>query len=184
VIADTVPPAVLGVARLAPWRSTRPPDVRLDGPAATPSRALAELADATFVEIHSHGMVDVAGADASFLMLSPESDGRYALTAAEIRTHRLRGRPIVILAACHAAATANHRHESWSLPAAFVAAGARAVIASTGVIDDDDAGELFDDVRTRIERGEPAAIALRDARAAWMTTHPAASWVRSLIVFQ
>jgi hypothetical protein len=200
VIANTEPPASLGVARLLPWRSSEPPDVRLEGPSATPSRALAELAEATFVEIHSHGVVDAVkedfvamhapsavdatGVDASFLMLSPESDGRYALTAAEIRRQVLRGRPIVILAACHAAATASYRHAGWSLPAAFVEAGARAVIASTGVIDDDEAGAFFDDVRTRIEQGVPPAVALRDARIIWLGAHPGAAWVRSLMVFQ
>ncbi|HEX7841838.1 MAG TPA: CHAT domain-containing protein, partial [Kofleriaceae bacterium] len=122
--------------------------------------------------------------DASFLMLSPDSDGHYALTAAAIRRQPLYRHPIVILAACHAAATAPYRHEAWSLPAAFVAAGARAVIASTDVIDDEAAGAFFDDVRARIERGTSPAIALRDARAAWLAAHPDAAWVRSLMVFQ
>jgi len=117
-------------------------------------------------------------------MLSPDSDGGYALTASAIRTTRLRGRPIVILAACHAARAATYRHEAWSLPAAFIAAGARAVIASTEVIDDASAGAFFDDVRARIERGASAATALRDARSAWQAVHPDAAWVRSLMVFQ
>jgi len=184
VIANTEPPAALGFARLLPWRSAEPPDVRLDGPSATPSRALAELADATFVEIHSHGVLDASGADASFLMLSPESDGRYALTAAAIRRQPLRGHPIVILAACHAARTASYRHEAWSLPAAFIAAGARAVIASTEVIDDKDAGTFFDDMRARIAQHASPAVALRDARVAWLRSHAGASWVHSLMVFQ
>jgi CHAT domain-containing protein len=184
VIANAEPPASLGVARLLPWGSAEAPDVLLDGPAATPSRALEEFADATFIEIHAHGVVDASGSGDSFVMLSPDRDGQYALTATAIRGQRLRGSPIVILAACHAAATATYRHEAWGLPAAFIAGGARAVIASIGVIDDADAGAFFDDVRGHIERGAPSAIALRDARVAWLTTHPAAAWVRSLMVFQ
>lgn len=184
VIANTEPPASLGVARLLPWQSSEAPDVRLEGASATPSRALAEFSDATFIEVHSHGVADATGADAAFLMLSPEPDGRYALTAAEIRQHPLRGRPIVILAACHAATTATYRHEAWSLPAAFVAAGARAVIASTDVIDDAAAGAFFDDMRARIEHGESPAVALRDVRVAWLASHPGATWVRSLMVFE
>jgi hypothetical protein len=70
------------------------------------------------------------------------------------------------------------------LPAAFVAAGARAVIASTEVIEDADAGIFFDDLRARIERGVSPTVALRDARSAWLAVHPAADWVRSLMVFQ
>lgn len=184
VIANTEPPASLGVARLLPWQSSEAPDVRLEGPSATPSRVLAEFTDATFIEVHSHGVADATGADAAFLMLSPDPDGRYALTAVEIRQHPLRGRPIVILAACHAATTATYRHEAWSLPAAFVAAGARAVIASTDVIDDAAAGAFFDDMRVRIEHGASPAVALRDVRIAWLTSHPGATWVHSVMVFQ
>jgi hypothetical protein len=183
VIANAQPPAALGLAPLSPWRSTEAPDVRLEGAEATPSRALAELAGATFVEIHSHGVMDASGAGASFLTLSPDSDGRYALTAAAIRRQPLRGHPVVILAACHAASTATYRHEAWSLPAALLAAGARAVIASTDIIDDDAAGALFDDVRGRIERGASPAIALRDARRALLDRAPGAAWPRGLMVF-
>jgi cellulose synthase operon protein C len=118
------------------------------------------------------------------VMLSPEADGRYALTSAAIRRRPLHGRPTVILAACQAAKVATYRHEAWSLPASFIAAGARAVIASSGVIDDAGAGELFDDVRARIERGSSPAIALRDARTAYLANHPTATWVRAVMVFQ
>jgi hypothetical protein len=183
VIANAQPPAALGLAPLLPWRSTEAPDLRLEGAQATPSRALAALAGATFVEIHSHGVMDASGADASFLTLSPDSDGRYALTAAAIRRQPLRGHPVVILAACHAASTATYRHEAWSLPAALLAAGARAVIASTDIIDDDAAGALFDDVRGRIERGASPATALRDARLAVLARAPGAAWLRGLMVF-
>jgi hypothetical protein len=183
VISGAEPPVALDLPPLLPWR-TATADVVLEGPSATPSRALAELAEATFVEIHAHGMVKAAVSDASFLMLSPEADGRYALTAGAIRHQQLRGHPIVVLAACHAAVAANYRHEAWSLPAAFVAAGARAVIASTDVISDADAGAFFDDLRARIEQGATPAVALRDTRARWLASHPAASWTRSLMVFQ
>ena len=184
VIANPEPPAELGLPRLIPWRSEGPAGRTLAGPAATPSRALAELADASYVEIHVHGMVATAVADASFLMMSPEADGRYALTAAAIRGTALRGRPVVVLAACHAAKTAPFHHQPWSLPAAFVEAGSRAVIASTGVIDDADAGEFFDRLREELEHGAAPAIALRDTRARWLKAHPGASWVRSLMVFE
>jgi hypothetical protein len=184
VIANAEPPAALRIARLSPWRSAEPPHALLEGRAATPSRALAEMSEATFVEIHAHGKADASGTDAAFVMLSPESDGHYALTAAAIRQRPLRGRPIVILAACQAAKLATYRHEAWSLPASFIVAGARAVIASSGVIEDAGAGELFDDVRARIERGSSPAVALRDARAVHLANHPTATWVRAVMVFQ
>ncbi|HEX7842217.1 MAG TPA: CHAT domain-containing protein, partial [Kofleriaceae bacterium] len=150
VISNVEPPAELGLPRLLPWHSASTPDVVLEGAAATPSRALAELAGAGFIEIHAHGMVNAAVSDAAFLMLSPDPGGHYALTAAAIRKQPLRGRPIVVLAACRAGATASYRHEPWGLPAAFVEAGARAVIASPDVIADADAGAVFDAVSARI----------------------------------
>ena len=184
VISNAEPPTKLGLAPLLPWRSTTAPDAVLEGPFATPGRALAALGDAGFVEIHAHGMVNAALADASVVMLSPEPDGRYALTAAAIRKQPLRGRPIVILAACHAAATASYRHEPWGLPEAFVQAGARAVIASPGIIADADAGAVFDLMRVRIEAGASPAHALHDVRLEWLAGHPDAVWLRSLMVFR
>jgi cellulose synthase operon protein C len=170
--------------RLSPWHSATPPDVELGGSAATPSNALAALQRAGFVEFHAHGMVNAAVSDASYLMLSPDPGGHYILTAAAIRMQRLIGHPIVILAACHAGATASYRHEPWGLPAAFIEAGARAVIASPDVIADADAGILFDALRARIERGASPTAALHDVRIEWLAAHPDAAWVRSLVVFR
>jgi CHAT domain-containing protein len=184
VIANTEPPALLGLPRLAAWRSRFPPDRMIEGGGATPSRALAELAEARYAELHVHGMVSATVPDAAFLMMSPEADERYALTAAMIRKQPLRGRPIVVLAACHAASTAPNLYQPWSLPAAFIDAGARAVIASSGVIEDASASEFFDDLRARLDRGTPPPIALRDARRAWLASRPADAWVRLLMVFQ
>jgi CHAT domain-containing protein len=174
----------LGLARLAPWHSADVPDVAIEGPAATPAHVLAAVGDASFIEIHAHGVVNTAVSDAASIMLSPDPDGRFALTAAAIRQRPLRGLPIVILAACHAGATASYRHEPWGLPAAFIAAGARAVIASPEVIADRDAGPFFDALRARIERGASPARALRDQRLEWLAAHPDAAWLRSLMVFQ
>ena len=58
------------------------------------------------------------------LVLSPGSDGTWALTARSLAHERLPGRPIVILGACHAAETAPYLHEAWGLPLAFLRAGA------------------------------------------------------------
>ena len=184
VISNAEPPAELNLPRLVPWRSSAPADVVLESTRATPANALAALADAGFVEIHAHGMMNAAVSDASFITLSADPDGHYALTASEIRARALRGRPIVVLAACHAGATASYRHEPWGLPAAFIEAGARAVIASPDVIADADAGAFFDALRLRTDRGTSPARALHDVRVEWLASHPEAAWVRSLMVFQ
>jgi hypothetical protein len=184
VVAQPEPPAELGLPRLVPWTVAGPVAQDLRGAQATPARVLAALPEAGYVEIHAHGLVSAGVADAALLMLSPEADGRYALTAAAIRATPLPRHPIVVLAACHAARTAPFHHEPWSLPAAFIAAGARAVIAANGVIDDAEAGPFFDALREALARGAAPAVALRDVRTRWLAEHPGAVWVRSLMVFE
>jgi CHAT domain-containing protein len=186
VIAGVEPPPELQLPRvaLAVPGNPRPGDVVLSGPGATPARALDEMAAAGFVEIHAHGLVNLAVSDASHIVLSPDVDGGHALTAGAIRGRRLRGAPVVILAACHAAVTATYLHEAWSLPTAFLDAGARAVVASPDAVPDAQAGAFFDALRARIDRGEPPAAALRDARLEWSSTHGRSDWVRSLVVFE
>ena len=182
VVADARPPAQLELPRLASW-TEHAADRRLTGADATPTRVLAAMRDATEIEVHAHGMVNLGQAGASFLALSEEPGGRYALTARDVRAARLNGGPLVVLAACHAARGAAVVHEPWSLPTAFVFAGARAVIAPAAPVPDRDAAAFFADVRTRVERGDDAAVALRDARLGWLNAGGAA-WVRDLIVFE
>jgi hypothetical protein len=180
VVSGIEPPADLGLPRLGPWSGGEPPDVSLAGAAATPSRVLAELAKATTIELHAHGLPNLADADASFVVLSSDVDGRYALTAGDVREVRLAGAPLVILAACHAARTAPHLHEPWSLPVAFLDAGARSVVASSTTIPDAEAGPFFEGVRRRISAGESPAAAVRHERE----TRPYQKWMSGVMVFE
>jgi cellulose synthase operon protein C len=180
VIGGVEPPAVLELPSLATWSTA---GELLSGPAATPSRALAAIATAGEVTIHAHGVVDVALPDASFLALSPEADGRFALTTGDVRKARFATSPLVILAACRASSAALVWHDTWSLPAAFVLAGARAVIASTASIPDADAAAFFDAVRSGVRGGASVAVALRDVRQKWLADHRG-DWVRDVIVFE
>jgi hypothetical protein len=182
VVSDVEPPAALGLPRLAPW-SDFGPGQRLTGADATPARVLAAMRGATEIELHAHGLVNLGESDASLLALSPDPTGRYALTAADVRGVALDGAPLVVLAACRASRGAAVLHEPWSLPAAFVFAGARAVVASAAPIPDGDADAFFGDLRARVERGAAAAVALRDARQAWLAAGRS-GWVRDLIVFE
>ncbi|HEX5058219.1 MAG TPA: CHAT domain-containing protein [Kofleriaceae bacterium] len=181
VVANVEPPAGLELPRLGTWQTGA--DETISGAAATPSRVLAAIASAGEVVINAHGLVDAAQPEASFLALSPESDGRYALTVADVRKAKFTASPLVILAACRASQAAPVWHATWSLPTAFVYAGARAVIASASPIPDADANAFFDDVRARIRGGAAAAIAVRDARVAWLAQHRG-DWVRDVIVFE
>ncbi|HUJ58557.1 MAG TPA: CHAT domain-containing protein [Kofleriaceae bacterium] len=180
VIADVAPPAALDLPHLQSWPSDG--DV-LSGPEATPSRVLAAIGGAGEVTIHAHGLVDVAQPDASYLALSPDPAGKFALTTGDVRRARFATSPLVVLAACRASQAAPVFHDTWSLPAAFVYAGARAVIASAAPIPDADAAPFFDAVRARVRAGAAVAIAVRDVRRDWLAAGRG-DWVRDVIVFE
>jgi tetratricopeptide (TPR) repeat protein len=184
LVHSVEPPPSLGLPRLAGWHVQLAPGagVELAGAAATPARVLAELRDATEVAIHAHGLVNLGLSDASLVALSPGPDGRYALTAAEVRRQELKAAPVVLLGACRAAHVAPYMHLPWSLPLAFLEAGASAVIASPEDIPDREAGPFFDAVLARIRAGAPAATALRDERVRSMA-RDVQSWTRTVVVF-
>ena len=150
---------------------------------ATPARVLAEIADATEIELHAHGLIDLGLSDASVLALSPDASGRFALSARDVARASLRGRPTVILGACRAAQAAAWRHEPWGLPLAFITAGASAVYASPAPIGDADAGPFFAAVLARVRDHQSPARALRDERMR-VLSQDAGNWVRQLLVFQ
>jgi hypothetical protein len=182
VVADVAPPASLGLPRLAPHRSS-PGDVALTGAAATPVRVLAHLAEADTVEIHAHGVIDRGVADGAYLALSPDAGGGFALTARQVRGLRLPRAPVVVLAACDAGQVAPYVHAAWSLPSAFIAAGARAVVAATAPVPDAGASEVFAAISARIRAGASAARALHDVREAWRD-RPDRGWLDTIVVFE
>ncbi len=158
-------------------------DTTLSGPSATPSLVLAKMRDATEIQFHTHALVDAGVSDASHLVLSPEPDGRYALTAEAIRSTTLRGQPIVVLAACSSAQGARYQHAPWSLPGAFLAAGAHAVFAAATDIPDRESGAFFDGVLARVRAGEDPATALRDVRLPILKVDPQ-HWVGDVLLFE
>ncbi|GEN08276.1 Putative zinc-finger [Myxococcus fulvus] len=186
VVTGVEAPRSLALEKLLPLEAPRVPDplrVELRGAAATPSRVLREMAQAREIELHTHGLFSPELSDASLLILAPEEDGRYALAATQVREQPLHGAPLVLLAACGAARAAPFLHESVSLPVAFIEAGARTVLASTGDIPDT-AGRFFESVRERIRAGAPASQALRDERLAWLSREPSATWPALVLLFE
>jgi hypothetical protein len=150
---------------------------------ATPSRVLRAMEDATEIDLVTHGVISTAS-EASHLVLAPEGDGD-ALSSARIRQQKLRGEPLVILAACHGGRGAPLEHEPSSLPAAFIEAGARGVIAATVAIPSDrEASAFFNAVRARMRGGAAPAAALRDERQAWLREGRGTGWLNSVIVFE
>jgi hypothetical protein len=189
VVADAEAPAFLGLPRLLPWAepvsSAGTPGARVElrGAFATPRRVLKELEEATEVEIHAHGLADLAVSNASLLVLSPDPSGDYALTAGQIRSTRLAGAPFVLLEGCQAAKEGVALHAPWSLPIAFIESGASAVLASTADLPDAKAGAFFEAIRTRVRGGQNPASALRDERLTWKTRGES-GWTESVLAFQ
>jgi hypothetical protein len=188
VVSSVEAPALLQLPRLPSW--TPPPEPEptpldlLSGSDATPSQVLSRMSDATEIEIHAHGISDPALSDASLVVLSPEMNGRYALTADVVRQQRLAGAPLVFLAACSAGRLASSTtHEPFSLPAAFIDAGARAVLASTVDIPDA-AGRFFDGVRQRIRAGAPPAVALKEERQKWLARDSRNGWTQHVLLVE
>ena len=178
VVSDAQPPdpslPPVGVGTPA-----QPFDVRITGTAATPSKVLMALRDATYVELDVHGVSVASQPEAAYLALSPEADGSYALRADAVATTRLRASPVVVLAACRAASVAPYLRQRWSLPDAFVTAGAHAVVAVDVPIPDADARRVFDELHRRIAAGESVAAAVAALRA-----KSSADWVEHLMVFR
>jgi hypothetical protein len=184
VVSDVTPPPVLRLEPLAPWSEATPDAhaVYLRGPAATRRRVLAELGDADEVELHVHGLLNPAQSDASLLVLSDDGADGYALTAGDVRKLHLPRGPLVVLGACRSATATAIFDERWSLPAAFVEAGARAVVAAATAIPDLEAHRFFTSLRQRIRSGVAPAVALRDERLQWLSD--SRSWVESVLVFE
>ncbi|QSQ14387.1 CHAT domain-containing protein [Myxococcus landrumensis] len=187
VITEVSGPPSLRLPKLGALTPPRVPDpwrVELRGAEATPSRVLREMVDASEVELHTHGLYSASMSDASMVVLSPDPDGSFALTADKVRQTRLVHAPLVLLAACGAARTAPFPHESFSLPMAFISAGASAVLASSVEIPDT-AGAFFEKVRERIRAGTRPSMALRDLRASWRQAHPEdARWLSHVLLFE
>jgi len=184
IVTNVMPPAALKLAALDATPPSNAATTRtLSGRQATPSRVLVEMADATEIQFHTHALMNVGVSDASHLVLSADADGHYALTAEAIRSRKLRAHPIVVLAACHSAQGAHYSHAPWSLPGAFVAAGARAVFAVATDVPDRASGPFFERVMALVRNGADPATALRDERGIALTADPK-SWVADIVVFE
>ena len=183
VVSEPDPPDELGLPRLGSWGSPPQGATWIHGHGATPVAVLAALGTATEVEIHAHGIVNAAESSASILALSPDEDGKFALSASDLEKVKLEGHPVVVLGACHAARTAAYLHEAWSLPVTLVRSGARAVFATSGVIADVEARPFFDAVLARVRAGAAPSVALRDERVQWLSRDPN-SWVADVIEFE
>ncbi len=185
VVSGVELPPGMPLQRLNDWTPGFGPEeqrLTLSGTEATPSRVLAFMRNATEIDLVAHGIVSNS-ADTSYILLAPEPEGP-ELGISEVRAAELRGAPFVVLAACEAAHTAYALHEPLSLPAAFIEAGARGVLAATVEIPDLEAEAFFNAVRERMRAGTPPSDALRDERTRWLKEGKGAKWLDSVVLFE
>ncbi len=167
-------------------RPERGAEVRiLRGREATPARVLEAMRDATEIDLATHGEVSPGGR-ASHLELAPDpkKEGMHELHEDSIRSLKLTGAPLVVLAACEAARGTTALHVPSSLPNAFLAAGARGVLAAMQKIPDEDSSAFFGEVRERVRAGATPGIAVRDVRLQWLRSKQDVDWVNSILVFE
>ena len=185
---NTPPDLSAELPSLPRWTSHQrmgPLDEELTGRAARPADVLRKMRQATEIDFISHGLVDLGAADASFLVLAadPRDDGRYRLTARDIRIRHLEEHPLVILASCHATAVSRSWRRPWSLPAAFLEAGAAAVVTCPSGLEHDEVERFIDNFRSRLLPGVDYASALEQTRKASLATN-GLSGVRDIVLFQ
>jgi hypothetical protein len=186
VVANPEPPPDLKLPPLGPYPEEpgAPNLVLLRGPDATPTRVLLEIRDASVIEFHTHGFIANDLAEASYLMLSPELDRQYAMTAADVAQVVLTASPLVILGACHAATSSRSLEGGMGLAEAFLRSGARAVIASPDAVPDLAAHAFFAAVRDRVTAGADPAVAVRDERVHRLAISHDDAWVSGVVVFE
>jgi hypothetical protein len=185
VVSEVELPSGVDLKRLNDWTPSFGPEEQralLSGVEATPSRVIEAMKDATEIDLVAHGTLNDYS-DASYLMLAPEPDGS-ELGASAVRRASLQGAPFVVLAACHAAHATYSVDDPISLPAAFIEAGARGVLAATVEIPDLEAQAFFNAVRERMRSGTAPALALRDERMRWLNEGRGASWLDSVLLFE
>ncbi len=180
VVTDVQTPADLGLPALR--RMELASARTLEGAAATPEGVLSAIANAELVVINAHGITDANEPSAASLVLSPDRKlkGSYRLTADRVRHARLTRSPVIMLAACHAGRV-QVSTEPWSLASSFLAAGARAVIAPTTEIPDQDANEVFEAIVRQMQSGSTPEQAVVKVRADRGGKSP---WLANVVVFQ
>lgn len=123
------------------------------------------------VHFACHGKMSVSAPDTSFLVLedTPQLLQPPVIGRVETRRGLGRQRPLVFLNACEVGAAASSLDIVAGFPAAFLSAGAAAVVCPLWAVNDERAqriAEIFYE-RVLVAGGEPLGRVLRDVRATW-----------------
>jgi CHAT domain-containing protein len=122
--------------------------------------------DFQVLHIAAHAVADDWSPERSFLALAPGSTHDGIVTLTDLGSLDLRAQ-LVVLSACRTArGTVIGAEGVQSLAQPFLEKGARAIVATTWVVQDQHAAALMDLFYTAIARGTPAGAALREAKLA------------------
>lgn len=144
------------------------------GAAATPRRLLGELADARYVHVAAHGAHNEWASWYQCLFLSPDADNDGRVFAHDILQADLRGVELVTMSSCESALGRFDVNDNLrGLPAAFLSAGASAVIGCLWPVHPQVATEFFGRLYECLARTPDRRAAFRAAQSAVRTRHPA-----------
>src|SRR5262249_10815527 len=134
--------------------------------------AMANVADADVAHLGCHGLFFREYPDFSALLIGASTDLPQVLWYNELARYELNAR-LVVLAACHAGTGLTlFGSEYVGFPGAFLAAGARGVLAPLWAVSDGSTRILMRHFYTALEAGDSPAAALRKAQRA-MAAEPA-----------
>ncbi|WP_176953787.1 CHAT domain-containing protein [Streptomyces indicus] len=144
------------------------------GAAATPRRLLTELADARYVHVAAHGAHNEWASWYQCLFLSPDADNDGRVFAHDILQTDLRSVELVTMSSCESALGRFDVNDNLrGLPAAFLSAGASAVIGCLWPVHPEVATEFFGTLYERLARTSDRRAAFRAAQIAVRARHPA-----------
>jgi hypothetical protein len=137
----------------------------LVGERATKTDVIAGIPRAVSVHLAVHGIADARAPGASYLLLRGASGEREPLTAEELLRLDLGWNQLVVLAACESSLRSSTLAAStFGLAEAFLAAGARSVVASGWAVDDAETSRFMGDFYRALAEGETVGQALRKAQ--------------------
>ncbi len=144
------------------------------GPDATRRRLLAALAGARYAHIAAHGAHNEWAPWYQCLFLSPEGDDDGRVFAHDILQADLRGVELVTMSSCESALGRFDLNDNLrGLPAAFLAAGASAVIGCLWPVNPDAATAFFATLYARLAEDPDRRAAFRAAQVATHDRYPA-----------
>ncbi|MEU8999280.1 CHAT domain-containing protein [Streptomyces caniferus] len=144
------------------------------GAAATPRRLLNDLADARYVHVAAHGAHNEWASWYQCLFLSPDADNDGRVFAHDILRADLRGVELVTMSSCESALGRFDVNDNLrGLPAAFLSAGASAVIGCLWPVHPDVATDFFGTLYECLAQTPDRRAAFRAAQSAVRGRHPA-----------